>query len=114
MRAAQRWLVVRPGALGDAVLTLPALAALVRSGGRVTVVGDRGSWGFLRQDDRVSVADIESRAWRGLFADQGFTEPGPEGYRDAILYLGSGRERAERALAQAGAGDRCVELANAA
>jgi len=100
--------VVRPGALGDAVLTLPALAALLATGAQITVVGDRRSWGFLAPEDRrVRIADVESPAWRGLFAEDGFPPeyaPALRSFAGAVLYLGSGRDRAHRALAAAGLG----------
>lgn len=63
-----RTLVVRLGALGDAVLTLPALAHLVAQGERVTVLGVRASWAFLPSRGAIRVEDAEAAEWRSLFS----------------------------------------------
>lgn len=63
-----RTLVIRLGALGDAVLTLPALAHLVAQGERVTVLGVRASWDFLPPRGAIEVEGVESAWWRMLFA----------------------------------------------
>ena len=55
--------MLRPGALGDAVLTLPALQGLRDAGLAPTVVGNPGSWAFL--DD--AVLDIDWPDWLPLF-----------------------------------------------
>jgi len=64
-------LVIRPGALGDAVLTLPALRALYDAGAdSVTVLGIPSSWAFLHPSQcPVRIADFSSSTWLGLFAD---------------------------------------------
>lgn len=64
-------LVIRPGALGDAVLTLPALRALSENGARpLTVLGTPASWMFLNPGAAViQVLDFSSSEWLGLFAD---------------------------------------------
>jgi len=60
--------VLRPGALGDAVLTLPLLAALRREGfGRLTVAGTPASWGFLAPSAAIAVEDAGGLGWLGLF-----------------------------------------------
>lgn len=63
-----RTLVIRLGALGDAVLTLPALAHLVAKGERVTVLGVRASWNFLPPRGAIEIEDVEFAWWRTLFA----------------------------------------------
>ncbi|MBI1778966.1 MAG: hypothetical protein HYR63_26820 [Proteobacteria bacterium] len=107
--AKANWLIVRPGALGDAVLTLPALTALLAEGGRVTVLGQRRAWSFLRPDVAgIVLADIESAPWRGLFAAEGFAAGAASpltGFTGAVLYLGSMREQVAEALARAGIAD---------
>ncbi|MEA1937778.1 MAG: glycosyltransferase family 9 protein [Pseudomonadota bacterium] len=64
-------LLIRPGALGDAIVTLPAVRALLAGGVRhVTILGKKSSWEFLRSDiERVHVIDIEKEQWRPLFED---------------------------------------------
>ena len=54
---------LRPGALGDAVLTLPALQGLREAGFAPTVVGNPASWAFLDEP----VLDIDSPEWLPLF-----------------------------------------------
>ncbi len=63
-------LVIRPGALGDALLTLPALSALHEAGAQsLTVLGTPSSFAFLRRDDpSLRVVDFSSSGWLGLFA----------------------------------------------
>jgi ADP-heptose:LPS heptosyltransferase len=61
--SARRVVVLRPGALGDAVLTLPALAGLRAAGCAPTVVGNPASWAFLDEP----VLDIDSPDWLPLF-----------------------------------------------
>lgn len=65
-----RTLVVRLGAFGDAVLTLPALAHLLAAGDEVTVLGVPASWSFLPADGRLRVEDVDAGRWRGLFAGE--------------------------------------------
>ncbi len=65
-----RTLVVRLGALGDAVLTLPALAHLVVEGDEVAVLGVPASWAFLPADGRLRIEDADTSRWRGLFAGE--------------------------------------------
>lgn len=65
-----RTLVVRLGALGDAVLTLPALAHLIAEGDEVTVLGVPASWAFLPAGDRLCIEDADARKWRGLFSGE--------------------------------------------
>ena len=62
-------LVIRPGALGDAILTLPLVDALIRSGAeRVTILGTPSAWEFLAPAQRaVTVLDIGATPWLGLF-----------------------------------------------
>jgi ADP-heptose:LPS heptosyltransferase len=67
-------LIIRTGALGDALLTLPLLRALKFSGARrVVVLGTPGSWRFL--SNKVSGAfevelwDAGDFRWAGLFSN---------------------------------------------
>jgi len=62
-------LILRSGALGDAVLTLPVLHALRGAGAkRVTVLGTPRSWEFLNpQLTDVRVVDVSTPEWMGLF-----------------------------------------------
>src|SRR5437868_2018183 len=64
-------LVIRPGALGDAVLTLPALTALCEptvGAQRVSVLGTPSSFAFLPRDaEKLRIVDFSSSAWLGLF-----------------------------------------------
>lgn len=64
-------LVIRPGALGDSVLTLPVLSALYRvRSGYMTVLGTPASFEFFRSDTNVAeIRDFSSSGWLGLFAD---------------------------------------------
>ena len=64
-------LVIRPGALGDSVLTLPALHALRLAGAEnLLVLGTPASWGFARQDHNgLRVRDFASSEWLGLFSE---------------------------------------------
>jgi hypothetical protein len=63
-------LVVRPGALGDAILTLPALHALRLAGAEsLTVLGTPVNWSFVRTaHESLRVRDFSSAEWLGLFA----------------------------------------------
>lgn len=65
-----RTLVVRLGALGDAVLTLPALAHLIACGDDVTVLGVPASWSFLPSSGPIAIADAEAAEWRSLFSGE--------------------------------------------
>jgi ADP-heptose:LPS heptosyltransferase len=96
-------LIVRPGSLGDAVLTLPVLSA-VSGRGPVAVLGNPGAWGFLRPG-RVRVLDIDARDWRGLFADSevdGDAMATLTRVRHAVVYLGSQRLAVEARFARLG------------
>lgn len=81
-----RTLVVRLGALGDAVLTLPALAHLLARGDEVTVLGVQASWAFLPRGDRLRIEDADGPRSRGLFAGVAETV---QGFDRAIVMLGS-------------------------
>ncbi|MSO77920.1 MAG: lipopolysaccharide heptosyltransferase family protein [Alphaproteobacteria bacterium] len=60
-------LVVRPGALGDAVLTLPVLRRARADGVRcIAVLGNPVSWSFLRPG-AATLHDFGSAGWLGLF-----------------------------------------------
>src|SRR5688500_14053744 len=65
----RRVLVIRPGALGDAMLTLPLVDALIGGGDEgVTILGTPSSWEFLAPAQAaVRFLDIGATAWLGLF-----------------------------------------------
>lgn len=81
-----RTLVVRLGALGDAVLTLPALAHLIAQGDEVTVLGVPSSWGFLPETSPIRIEDVEAPRWRGLFS--GEAGDAARGFDRAFVMLG--------------------------
>jgi ADP-heptose:LPS heptosyltransferase len=100
-------LVLRPGALGDAVLTLPLLRSLRAAGAKqITVLGSRSSWAFLPESPELKILDLNSPAWLGLFAlglefpieVQTFLEQ----TELAIVYLKAPRDGVEAALCNAG------------
>jgi hypothetical protein len=103
-------LIFRPGALGDAVLTLPLIEALLESGvQRIVLAGTPQSWSFLSPDFKpLEILDFGSRDWLDLFG--GGPALGPRaieqvsGLEAALVLLGRGREPIERALAKAGIG----------
>lgn len=75
-----RALIIRPGALGDTLMLLPALADL---GGKVAVtfVGRQPGLDFIRPHvDQVM--DLEGSGWRHLFMDQPDAARLPVGERD--------------------------------
>lgn len=101
-------MIIRPGALGDAVLTVPLLEALFAAGvERITLLGTPASWAFLAPDvPGLEILDLDSRAWLGLFDKDAAL--GPEalaliGTPDAALVLlGSHGAAVERALRSVG------------
>jgi hypothetical protein len=82
-----RTLVVRLGALGDAVLTLPAIAHLLGEGDDVTALGVPASWGFLSEASPLRIEDAEASRWRSLFS--GETPAAARGFDRAFVLLGS-------------------------
>lgn len=88
--------VIRPGAIGDAVLTLPVVAALRRAAKKVLIIGTPASWAFLAQNTHgVRVTDFGGHEWHSLFSDD--SKPSPESLKDlnqatAIVYLASGSD----------------------
>jgi heptosyltransferase-3 len=104
-------LILRPGALGDAVLTLPLLEAAIGAGvRRVALLGTPASWRFLAQDASapgpIELADMGGRDWLGLFGGSAGLGPPAQalvGRSEAgIVALGSGRVEIEAALRRAG------------
>ncbi len=101
-------LIVRPGALGDAVVTLPLLDALRATGvRRLTLLGTPASWAFLAPDQSlVDVHDVGGRDWLGLFGDGVPLGPSARaviaGTDAAIVLLGPRRVAVERTLFRAG------------
>ncbi|MBM3491661.1 MAG: glycosyltransferase family 9 protein [Alphaproteobacteria bacterium] len=69
--APRRLLVLRPGALGDAILTLPALSHLrARGVEHVVLIGNVGNWAFLSpMQGFLTLADIDARRWLPLFGN---------------------------------------------
>ncbi|HYG76187.1 MAG TPA: glycosyltransferase family 9 protein [Planctomycetota bacterium] len=100
-------LIIRPGALGDAILTLPVLHALKLAGAdSVTVLGTPASWKFLRAaHEGVRVRDFASSEWLGLFSESAALGPAAEAMlsrtQTAIVYLNDVAE-IERRLARSG------------
>ncbi len=103
-------LIIRPGALGDAVLTLPALAALHAAGAEsLTVLGTPASWAFLRSDGTAPrVEDFGSSEWLGLFADGATLSDRAieilKHTQTAVIYLSGETIALERRLASFGIG----------
>lgn len=101
-------LVVRPGALGDAVLTLPVLQTL-RSAGvrRFVILGVPGHWRWLHApENNVTIADWSGSEWLGLSSlDVPLAVPALrilESVTSAVVYLRSGVREATSALHRAG------------
>jgi heptosyltransferase III len=108
-----RALVVRPGALGDAVLTLPLLAALKRAGAAsMMVLGTPASWRFLNKDHHdIWALDFGSRDWLHLFDDS--ISPTPVGTTArtadaALVYLAGDGEAVCRRLRAQGVKKTCA------
>ena len=86
-------LVIRPGALGDSILTLPALHALWLSGAEnLVVLGTSSSWAFVRKaHDGLRIRDFSSSDWMGLFSNDvalGESARGTLQHTDsAVIYL---------------------------
>jgi len=100
-------LVVRPGALGDAVLTLPALHALRLAGAEsITILGAPASWSFLGATHTAPrVRDFSSSEWLGLFAEGVAFGPAAQATlartQTAIVYLSGDTGTIEKALREA-------------
>lgn len=100
-------LIVRPGALGDALLTLPLIEALSRepAPAQLVVLGNPASWGFLPAEP-LSRWNIDGREWLGLFDESAPLDAAARkrlaGIERAIVLLGTQRARVERALRRAG------------
>ena len=72
-RSERRLVAIRPGALGDALLTFPSLDWLRRKvpGLRVTLVARRDVLSLARDSDVADdVSDYDSPIWSALFADE--------------------------------------------
>jgi len=94
-------LVVRPGALGDTILTLPLLASLksLHPRGRLTFLGTR-AYAELRPPN-VSYRPADGGEWVWLFAEAGSPPADLPEYRTAYLILNRPSPPAEN-LAGAG------------
>lgn len=88
-----RWLVVRGGALGDFVLTLPALEAVRRAASHVTLVASP-RYAAMRPDLADEVIDLRGTEALWLFGAGRAPEPLP----DAALVYTPGVDEALRAL----------------
>jgi heptosyltransferase III len=102
-------LVVRPGALGDAVLTLPVLLALQKANvKRITIMGTPASWAFLSDTlpCQIKVEDFGSSKWLGLFADGALLPADASGLLKtvtrAVVYVGGANDAMARKLAEHG------------
>ncbi|MCY3023492.1 MAG: glycosyltransferase family 9 protein [Planctomycetota bacterium] len=101
-------LIVRPGALGDAVLTLPTLHALRLAGAEsLTVLGTPASWAFARvAHEALRIRDFAVRDWLGLFAPGLGLGPAAQAALartdTAIVYLNGDTGGVEQALKAAG------------
>jgi heptosyltransferase III len=102
-----RTLVIRPGALGDAVVTIPALHALRFAGAEsLTLLGTPSSWSFMRTAHQgLRVRDFGASDWLGLFASGAklgeSARAALEKISTAIVYLDDSAE-IERALKSMG------------
>jgi heptosyltransferase-2 len=108
----RRVLVIRPGALGDAILTLPLVDALIRGGAeRVSILGTPSAWEFLAPAQRtVSVLDVGATPWLGLFGGT-FTRSATAeiAAHDAAVVCLTRPEQAVAALRSAGVRDIVVD-----
>jgi len=99
-------ILIRPGALGDAVLTLPVVAALRNAGKKVSIVGTPSSWAFLAQNTHgVRVSDFGGHEWLCLFDET--RKPSDVSLKElssalAIVYLASGGEQVAARLRSLG------------
>ena len=96
-------LVLRPGALGDALLTLPLVEALLARGAeRVIILGTPTSWRFLGETSALELRDLDGREWLALFARDQALGPRAQALLaevdGALVLLGKGRGAIERAL----------------
>ena len=101
-------LVIRPGALGDSMLTLSVLSALYRVRcGYMTVLGTPASFEFLRSDNDVAeIRDFSSSGWLGLFAEDALLSVIPtrilKRTNTAIVYLNGDTDAIANRLASFG------------
>lgn len=101
-------LVIRPGALGDAILTLPALEALRAHGAQpLTLLGTPASWRFLPLGStEIRLLDFSSAEWLGLFSDDAEVSTRAASLlahtKLAIVYLSGATHDIERRLKKFG------------
>ena len=104
-------LIIRPGALGDAILTLPLLHALRFAGSkRMTVLGTPASWGFIKTGlENFEIRDFSSSEWLGLFTAENTLGSQKRAWLSqfsaAVVYLAGDTASIERALRDAGIPD---------
>lgn len=107
---ATSFLILRPGALGDALLTLPALHALrFARARRMAVLGKPASWDFLATrygKIDLKVHDAGSPDWLGLYAPGAHLSAAARDVlaatSHAVVYLASGRGATNATLRAAG------------
>jgi ADP-heptose:LPS heptosyltransferase len=94
----EKSLIVRPGALGDTLMLLPALKDLEKKV-QLTVVGREPGLYYLREMD-VECRDMEGHGWHRLFQDEPDVRRGlPVPYHDRVVaFLGDRGGRIQRNL----------------
>ncbi len=105
----EKIIVFRPGALGDTLLTFPALAALRRAyaGARLSVIGNAPALALAREAGLVDeVGSFDDVCWADLFADSGIcsalAREALAGAGQAVLWLRDPDGLAARNLRAAG------------
>ena len=114
MMLAGSTLVIRPGAIGDAILTLPALELLLAGGAQpLTVLGTPASWRFVPHgSDEIRVMDFSSAEWLGIFSDQAAVSTRAASLlaqtKLAVVFLAGATQAIERRLKKFGVGEVLV------
>jgi heptosyltransferase-3 len=107
-----RIVVLRPGALGDTLLTFPALAALRRAfpGAQLTAIGNAPALALARDAGLADVIfDYDLPWWAGLFSEEGIRSPEAREVlawaRLAVLWIGREVEQMRCNLRALGVGE---------
>jgi heptosyltransferase-3 len=105
-----RIVVFRPGALGDTLLTFPALAALRRAfpGAQLSVIGNAPALALAKDAGLAdAIFDYDLPWWAELFSEDGIRSPQARevlaGARLVVLWIGSDGEQVARNLQLLGA-----------